>query len=182
MRGYAAFFPAHLRYPILQAGADITLLEIVYDGIKRIVEPYSLVYKVRKDGVGSEYFYVYDRTGGRYSGPGIKTFLHPKIESINNLDENFEPRYEIELSKAGEPSKKSYFGQPFSISKLGFKKSRISKRGISSTHTGPIYIYECIICGKTFRRKKSSTKLNKHKDEYGNRCYGKTGILRETIY
>jgi hypothetical protein len=47
-----------------------------YDNVRRIVEPYSLVYKARTDGHRAEYLYVWDRTGGRSSGPGIKTFFH----------------------------------------------------------------------------------------------------------
>ena len=61
--------------PILQAGSDLTLLHVTYNGIEREVEPYSLAFKRRKDGVAQEYLYGWDLTGGRTSGPGIKTFL-----------------------------------------------------------------------------------------------------------
>ena len=45
-----AYFPSHLRSPILQAGNEQRLLRLMYDGVSRLVEPYSLVYKQRKDG------------------------------------------------------------------------------------------------------------------------------------
>ena len=59
-----AFFPAELRTPIMQAGRSQTLLRITYDGVPRMVEPYALSFKWRKDGAGQEYLYVWDRTGG----------------------------------------------------------------------------------------------------------------------
>ena len=37
--------------------------------------------------------------------------------------------------------------------------------------------FQCPVCGKRFYRKKFSTRLNSHKDRYGNRCYGRTGSL-----
>ena len=186
-RGTAAFFPAEHRNVILEAGTRQCLLEVVYDGIKRIVEPYSLVYKTRRDGVSSEYFYVYDRTGGK-SGPGIKAFLNNKLQSPVILEDQFEPRYEIELSKAGEPAKKSYFGKPFSDRGVGYsnsfstKRTRRPRKQVYRSTTGPIYVIECSYCRKTFRRKKQDYHLNRHKDKYGNQCFGRTGFLKEIKY
>lgn len=187
-REIVAFFPAQYRNVILEAGSKQCLLDVVYDGIRRQVEPYSLVYKTRKDGVSSEYFYVYDRTGGRSSGPGIKAFLNNKLQSVGLLDEHFEPRFEIELSKAGEPAKKSYFGKPFggrSTSRPTSLTSRRIRRPRRQTYrgaTGPVYIIECLYCGKTFKRKKQGNHLNKHNDKYGNQCFGRTGYLKDIRY
>ena len=69
------------------------LLRVTYDGHSRLVEPYSLRYKRRKDGHAEEYLYVWDRTGGRSSGPGLKTFLNGKIQSVEATDDTFEPRF-----------------------------------------------------------------------------------------
>ena len=107
-----SFYPSHLRNPIMEAGSTRTLLKLTYHGIQRMVEPYSLIYKVRKsDGVGQEYFYGYDRTGGLKTGESIKAFLSEKIENIDNTSEIFEPRFLVELSKAGELGDKPYFGK-----------------------------------------------------------------------
>ena len=107
-----SFFPSRLRNPIMEAGSTMTLLKLTYHGIQRMVEPYSLKYKVRKiDGVGQEYFYGYDRTGGLNTGESIKAFLSEKIEDIDNTTENFEPRFLVEISKAGELGDKPYFGK-----------------------------------------------------------------------
>jgi hypothetical protein len=48
-----------------------------------------------------EYFHAYDRTGGRSGRPSIKSFFPEKIQSLENLEEPFEPRYPIELTKDG---------------------------------------------------------------------------------
>lgn len=187
--GQRSFFPSEFRNIILDAGTNKTMLEIVYNGIKRMVEPYSLVYKQRtSDGVAREYLYVYDTTGGRNSGPSIKSFVHTNIQELKPTQRNFEPRYEVELSKAGEPSKNSYFSRPFSGRAPSFRspiasrrKTRRIRKTFSSTF-GPTYIYECSACGKTFRRKKQTSRLNKHKDKYGNQCLGRIGYFIEMKY
>ena len=49
------------------------MVELTYDGIRRLVEPYKLEYYVRKkDGRGFEYFWGWDTTGGRSGKIGIK--------------------------------------------------------------------------------------------------------------
>jgi predicted nucleotidyltransferase component of viral defense system len=157
------FFSSKFRNPIMQAGYDMTLLRIIYHGIERMVEPYSLKFKRRQDGLAREYLYVYDRTGGRTSGPGLKSFVSSGVDSIVNTDEEFEPRREVELSKAGQLFGDTYFrGRP---------GPRFGVRSSSK------YIIECLRCGKRFYRKKYSTKLNKHNDKQGFRCYGRRGIM-----
>jgi predicted nucleotidyltransferase component of viral defense system len=175
-----AYFPANLRNPIIDAGSSMTLLEVVYDGIKRTVEPYSLVYKRRQDGYGQEYFYVYDRTGGRKSGPGTKCFVNTKMESIYPTKEKFTPRFPIELSKAGEFGDETYFGSPFG--KVRSTRTSLKPRRVRTHRTGLTYILECGYCGKKFKRTKYTTKLNKHKDKYGNPCYGRTGFIIDQIF
>lgn len=155
-----AFFPPELRNPILQAGHDLTLLRVVYHGIQRMVEPYSLKYKQRQDGVGREYLYVYDKTGGEASGPGLKSLVSEGFTAIDNTDIVFQPRCEVELSKAGQLFGLTYFpGTP------------------GPRHPSSMYAVECPYCGKRFRRKDYSTKLNPHKDKYGNRCLARSGFL-----
>jgi len=109
-----AYFPAEIRNPILDAASGLHLIRLTYDGLPRIVEPYSLVFKRRKtDGVAQEYFYAHDRTGGRRSGPGIKAFMQGGIGSIEVMEEVFEPRFEVELSKAGERYSEMSAAKPF---------------------------------------------------------------------
>ena len=172
-----AFFPQHFRNVILQAGRTITLLKLSYDGYQREVEPYSIIYKRRSDGVAREYFYAYDRTGGRSGVKSIKSFLHHKIESLKNTDQKFEPQLPMELCKMGEHGEKTYFGSPFS--------KRRENRNISVNRStrrprmfhGITYVIQCSYCMKKFRRSSYNTRLNEHKDKYGNRCFGRIGHI-----
>ena len=166
-----AYFPAEFRNPILQAGSDLTLLRVTYDGITRQVEPYSLVFKQRKDGIAQEYFYGYDCTGGHTSGPSIKAFLRGGMQRIENTDVSFEPRFAVELAKAGDSDNVGYFARPF-----GSTRRRRSLTRATRPRSGPVYKVQCTFCGKTFTRKTPSARLNKHNDGYGNRCYGRVGI------
>lgn len=91
------WFSANVRQAIMDAAAAMTLVEIIYDGVQRLVEPYKLEYRVRKrDGVGLEYFWGYDTTGGR-SGPGIKQFICEKIASARSTSILFTPRWPVEM-------------------------------------------------------------------------------------
>ncbi len=173
------FFPAPMRNAILEAGSGLRLMTVLYDGITRTVEPYSLVYKRRKDGHAEEYFYVWDLTGGHSSGPGIKAFVNTKIQEIKVLDQTFEPRYTVELAKAGEPAGKGYFARPDFGGRPIHQHVRVRK---ASSRTGITYIIECSYCGKRFRHSKYSMRLNEHKDKYGNPCYGRVGYLVDQVY
>jgi hypothetical protein len=167
--GQLAYFPSELRNPIMQAGAGLNLLRLTYDGVRRDVEPYSLVFKRRKDGVGQEYFYVYDRTGG-HGNPGVKALLNTKIHDLEILPETFTPRYQVVLSKAGEYLGVGYFARPF-----GGGRRRITK-------SGWVYTIQCNYCNKTFRRHERNTTLREHKDKYGNVCYGRVGYVIDQEY
>jgi predicted nucleotidyltransferase component of viral defense system len=168
--GQIAFFPSGFRNTIMEAASDLKMLDITYDGQRRLVEPYSLAFKRRKDGFGQEYFYAFDTTGGRSSGPGLKTFLHPKIQGLAIADQAFEPRYPIELGKAGEFAAKTYFG-----GSGGF--STRTTRSVVRRTARHVYLVECSYCAKRFPRKRYSTRLRPHKDQHGNPCYGRSGYI-----
>lgn len=168
--GQIAFFPSRFRNTIMEAASDLRMLDMTYDGQRRLIEPYSLVFKRRKDGFGQEYFYAFDTTGGRSSGPGLKSFLHPKIQAMTVAEQSFEPRLPIELGKAGEFAGKSYFGGGSGTRVGTFAMPRRTR----STH---VYLVECSYCGKRFPRKRYSTRLRPHKDQHGNQCYGRSGYI-----
>jgi hypothetical protein len=163
-----AFFPPELRNPIMQAGKDLKVMRLTYHGITREVEPYRLTFKERRDGLAQEYLYAWDRTGGNSGKVGIKTFLQGGVERIEITDQTFEPRFEVELSKAGDRSTVGFISRPF-------------WRGPRRTNTRteefpPIYTIMCPHCGRHFPRTTLSTALRPHKDEYGNQCFGRAGI------
>lgn len=178
------FFPSKLRNPILAAAESMTMLRLQYSGVVRLVEPYELAFKTRKDGLAREYFYAYDTTGGSSSGPGIKAFVSENVQSIENTEQKFEPRMPVEISKAGGSEAASRFeGRrgprssrsiiPRTRTRSPNTRSRISKKAFGYRTQ---YKIQCPYCGKKFNRQRfGDTKLNKHKDKYGNPCYGRTG-------
>ena len=92
-----SYFSWDVRNAIVTAGRAGTLVEFVYRGWRRLVEPYKIQYYVRKkDGVGSEYFWGYDTTGGK-TGPSLKSFFCDQIESARVTNIQFHPRAPIEL-------------------------------------------------------------------------------------
>jgi predicted nucleotidyltransferase component of viral defense system len=185
--GYAqfAYFGPELRVPIMKAGRTQTLLKIRYKGSDRIVEPYSLKYLQCKDGTEREYLYVYNRVGGE-NPPGIRCFIAERIESIENTGENFEPRYPIELSKAGEMPENPYLFDPNRPARAPRTRRTnifgISNKTFGRPSLGPRYVYQCSYCGKKFTKKTYNGNLRPHKDKNGYPCGGRYGYYVDTKY
>lgn len=163
------YFPPELRNPIIESGSKQQLIRMSYDGITRLVEPYALTFKFRKDGGAEEYFYGYDRTGGRTSGAGIKSFVARKVRSLEATDEAFQPRFTIELSKAGGAKTAERFqGRPGLRRLVGLPPRRSPTRP-------PRYIVECTYCERRYPRQRFSLALKPHKDKEGYACPGRWG-------
>lgn len=166
--GEAAFYPSQLRNLILEAGADRKLMALTYQGVTRIVEPYSLTFKVRiSDGVGQEYLYVYDRTGGRRSGPGLKSLLHHNINALEVLDDTFEPQFEVTLAKSGDADRTGVF--------RGNRGGHASYGSSRPVKPKPYAVY-CPRCGRTFSRSTRTTRLNAHQNSWGGPCLNRSGV------
>lgn len=92
------YFGTDNRNTIINSGRANKLIEMTYDGYRRQVEPYSFEYRVRKkDGRGVEYFWGYDRSGGKSGQQSIKRFICDKIDSVKPTDKSFTPQWAIEL-------------------------------------------------------------------------------------
>lgn len=166
-----SYLPSSLRANIMESARLHRLLRFVYDGLERIVEPYALVFKRRRDGIAREYFYGWDRIGGRSGEIGIKSYIADRIHSVQILGETFEPRFPIELTKST-----GYFGTPY------FSGSRAAVPGYpratrTKSSSAMEYTVECPYCNKRFKRATYDTKLNEHRDRYGNRCMGRVGYM-----
>lgn len=99
-RSYSSpsYFSSDVRNTIISAGRERKMVELTYDGYDRLVEPYSMEYYVRKkDGVGQEYFWGYDTSGGKSGKQSIKMFICDKIESCSPTSHSFYPRYAVEF-------------------------------------------------------------------------------------
>jgi predicted nucleotidyltransferase component of viral defense system len=167
-RAGLTYFPSQSRSNIMESARLHRLLRFMYDGLERVIEPYALVFKRRKDGVAREYLYGWDLRGGRSGEVGIKSYIAEKVHSLAILDQTFEPRFPIELTKSS-----GYFTKPFSSSAGTFTSRRTARK----SSFGIEYTVECPYCNKRFKRSSYDTKLNEHKDRYGNRCYGRIGYI-----
>jgi DNA-directed RNA polymerase subunit RPC12/RpoP len=136
-----------------------------------MVEPYSLKYIwSEKSRSEREYFYVYNKSGGS-NPPWIRALLPHWFTSIENTEEKFTPRYQIELSKAGERPEDKYKKPRRLVSRV--------KRLLSSSRVShsPKYTYQCSVCGKKFTKKTQGSRLGEHKNKSGYRCWGRSGIF-----
>jgi hypothetical protein len=89
---------ANTRQTLVTAAHNQHMVEIVYDGYARLVEPYKLEYYIRKsDGHGSEYFWGWDTSGGKTGKIGIKQFFCHKIASATESMRTYVPRFPVEL-------------------------------------------------------------------------------------
>lgn len=93
-----SYCPGNVRSKILEAGRSRRMIEMTYDGYQRLVEPYRLEYYVRKkDGIGNEYFWGWDNSGGKSRKTGIKMFFCDKIRNVVVTNSAYEPRYPVEM-------------------------------------------------------------------------------------
>lgn len=169
-----SFFPAALREPIMSAGRNNHVMRIVYRGEERIIEPYSLRFKERQDGGGGEYLYTYKLSGGS-TGPGVRQFVPEAIEELVELDVEFEPRFEVEVAKAGDPVADSSFHQSRRAFIPGFGMTRGNATRSRRSGSRPRHRVRCRDCGKLFYRTKHQLKLLPHTDPRGGRCYATWG-------
>ncbi len=179
--GFAQFvyFSPEVRTKIMHAGRTQTLLKVCYQGYDRIVEPYSLKYLEKKSGDAREYFYVYNCSGGK-SPPGVRSFLPDPLESIENTEDKFTPRFQVEVSKAGEMPENPYLFDPSRPVKAPRPRSvrRLRRQSTSSLK----YKFKCSVCGKQFTRNTHNSSLRPHKSKGGHQCYGTYGVYVGTNY
>ncbi|GBD98781.1 hypothetical protein BMS3Abin07_00808 [bacterium BMS3Abin07] len=167
------------------AAANRLCVDLAYQGSRRLIEPYSL----RRTKEGNLLLYAVKHQTGE-----DKSYRVDRIEGATVSKVPFTPRYAVELTTSGPVS------APLTSRKLsGFRTStsstfrssrnrarrpstlqRKSRSTISSF--GPTYVIECSYCGKRFKRKKNTTRLNPHKDKYGYPCSGRTGYMVDIKY
>jgi predicted nucleotidyltransferase component of viral defense system len=176
-----SFFPSGLREPILNAGRSQHLMSMTYDSQARIIEPYALKYRIKRDGVGREYFYAYDRSGGNSGTQSIKSFLAEKVSALEELQESFEPRYEIELGQAGDLPDDPFFrgrARTF-VPGFGITRQVRPRRRSHSSYRQPKYHFSCPVCHKSFPRSSYDQDISGHKHPNGYQCPGSFGVYKD---
>lgn len=167
---------------IIRFGAANQLcIDLDYQGSTRRIEPYSL--RRTRDGNILLHAWSVDRDAHR-------SYRVDRIQGARTTDRTFAPRYTVELTPAGPVSIPPTQRSRSSSRSAGTGSMRVAARPTrrraarpsSSFSKGPIYIYQCGLCGKKFRRKKRSSKLNKHKGHSAFPCSGRTGVLVDIKY
>lgn len=128
----------------------------------RDVEPYSL----RRTRDGNLLLYAIKSETSE-----LRSYRVDRIQSVKATNIPFKPRYVIEFASTG----------PLSV------PSTRRSRGLTTPKTigrhGMIYIVECSLCGKRFKRSKLDTRLKSHRSKDGDwNCPGCIGYLVDEYY
>lgn len=169
------------------AAANRLLVEIDYQDQQgnrstRAIEAYSL----RRSKSG-DVLLMAVRADNRQS----RSYRVDSILGVKTTQTPFLPRFPIELTPGGPQSipqvTSSGSSGGFAVQRspiIRRSPGRRSARGLGSMRaTGPIYVFKCPVCGKTFNRKSYDASMNKHKNNRtGYECYGSYGIYVTTKY
>ena len=159
------------------AAANRLCVDLDYQGTKRRIEPYSL--RRTRDGNIILHAWNIDRNDPR-------SYRVDRIQGAEATNQTFAPRYQVELipggSQAIPPTARSTGSD---VTRTSPRRStsirRAATRGRSkSMLDGPTYVYECGLCGKKFRRKTQTSRLNPHKMPDGYPCSGRTALWVDT--
>jgi predicted nucleotidyltransferase component of viral defense system len=156
------------------AAGNRLCVDLRYQGRTRRIEPYSLR-RTRDDNIILHAWNI--------DSNGHRSYRVDRIEGARITNQVFIPRYAVELIPSGPvvipPTQHSSASSADDYGPTPRQSTRVqtSRRPRSSRSSGPSYVYQCGMCGKKFRRKKQSSRLNKHKAPGGWQCSGRTGWL-----
>ena len=155
------------------AAANRLCVDLAYDGSVRRIEPYSL----RRTKADEILLCAVRAESGE-----ARSYRLDRIEGAKVSSQVFTPRFEVELSPMvlgpipplTRPSSVQPFGRSLGVS------PRV-RRG-ARPKSGPLYVFECNLCGKKFEHTSNDPRLRAHKDPGGFACSGRTGFLIDTKY
>jgi hypothetical protein len=149
------------------AGANRLLIEFVYDGRRRLVEPYSL----HRSSAGNLLLY-----GWEQGSTHIKAFTIAKMREVRSTNNAFQPRYRVEFTSSGPLSTRPAAAPMPRVSHSGHRPRQRRRR--QPTAFAPTYVFVCPYCQKQFRHSKNDSTLRKHKtlDRLWD-CPGRRGYL-----
>lgn len=166
------------------AAANRLCVDLDYQGRTRRIEPYSL----RRTKDSNVILHAWDTNKNAH-----RSYRVDRMRGAQITDQVFTPRYAIELTPRGPVSippttrastSSGSIGKsgPRGIAPTRTPRRRAAHRAGVSGSSDPTFIYQCGMCGKKFRRKKMDGKLNKHKNQTGMQCSGRTGFHVATKY
>ncbi len=156
------------------AASNRLCVDLKYQGSVRRIEPYSL----RRTQDGNVVLHA-----TRASDGGHRSYRIDRIQGARASRQSFIPRFVVELTPQGPTV------IPPTVIRTEFpglprQRAHTTPRRPRSVvwADDPRYIYECTYCGKRFARKKTTSRLNPHKDKSGYPCPGRTAFLVDTRY
>ena len=162
------------------AASNRLCVALDYQGLTRLIEPYSL----RRTQEGNVILHAHNVERDEH-----RSYRVDRIQGARVTDKTFTPRFEIELTPTGpvviaqtatrEPTGSML--SPRSSARLRHSRSALTRRSLNSL-SGPTYVYECSACGKRFNRRKQTAFLNPHKDKSGYPCLGGYAQFIDTRY
>ena len=132
------------------AGANRLLIEFVYDGTRRLMEPYSF----RQSSAGNLLLYVLEQ-----GSTHIKAFNIDKIREMQSTNITFKPRYRVEFTSTGPLSAPPTAAPMPRVSHPELRPQQRRRR--QPTSFGPTYVFACPYCQKQFRHLKNDSTLRK---------------------
>lgn len=160
---------------IRYAAANRLCVNLVYQGSRRLIEPYSL--RRTRDGNFLLYAVKHDTREDR-------SYRVDRIQGAEVTKIPFTPKYAVELSAAGSLSAPLTTLRTGGIGSARPQRIRPTSRRPRSTTSnyGPKYVFQCSYCGKRFTHKTNDSKVGKHKDKHGYPCSGRTGFFVDMKY
>lgn len=151
------------------AAANRLCVELGYQRRTRVIEPYSL----RRSRAGYLLLHAVKADTREH-----RSYRVDRVESVQVTTRPFRPVYAVEFAPAGPMS------APPTARRRSTQGTVVRQRRSSRPRrsTGTTYILECPVCQRQFRRTTRSTALNPHKNEYGERCYGRRGSIIDIEY
>jgi len=145
------------------AAANRLRVRLGYNGEYRFIEPYSLA----RSSDGNLLLRAI-----RSDNREARSYRWDRIESVEVTNTTFVPSYIVEITSAGY----------LPIHQLTRSTSPTRSAPSKRLRSGPTYVFRCAVCGKIFRHKTRSSRLNEHKNKSGSRCYGRAAIFDRTEY
>lgn len=135
-----------------------------------IIEPYSL----RRTREGNLLLY-----GVRSDNGEDRSYRVDRILGASATTKSFHPRYVVELTAVGPVEAPPTASRSESAST--FRAPAVT-RARKAASGGPVHVFRCTVCGKTFRRSTYDAVLNSHKNKQGQPCFGRFGSHVRTEY
>jgi len=154
------------------AAANRLCVDLLYQGSRRPIEPYSL----RRTRDGNIVLHAVRHDSGAH-----RSYRLDRIEGASATKIPFTPRYAVELAPSGHLPIPETVSRP-RISYPGRPSASRRLRQSPRVTTGPSYVIRCMYCGRRFTKKTYEMSLNPHKDKSGYPCRSRTGLLVETKY